>query len=192
MPEQLDIKDTLSREITWYVATPIDGFRAVMRYLEMDFRNYTFIDVGSGMGRVVLLASQYPFHTVIGIELSKDLHEVAVKNLKRYRNTRRSQQPIQLVCADILHFDFPPGDKLIFLFNPFGAKMVWSLLEKLRESIETDNSNAVVVYFNDVHADVFEQTSWLCRKSPVSDSRWLGFSVFVSQNNGNLDSPDGV
>jgi hypothetical protein len=40
-----------------------------------------FLDVGSGMGRVVQAAMSYPFRRVLGGELSTYLHEIAVANL---------------------------------------------------------------------------------------------------------------
>src|ERR1700723_1282955 len=42
----------------------------------------TFIDVGAGMGRAVLVASQLPFKAVIGVELHPGLARVARRNIR--------------------------------------------------------------------------------------------------------------
>src|SRR3981081_102097 len=47
-----------------------------------DFSQYTFIDVGSGKGRVLFVAAGDPFRKGIGVEVSNALHDDALANLK--------------------------------------------------------------------------------------------------------------
>src|SRR5712691_7133679 len=44
-------------------------FEEMLASIKIDFRNFTFIDLGSGKGRVLLLASDYPFRQIVGVEL---------------------------------------------------------------------------------------------------------------------------
>jgi SAM-dependent methyltransferase len=46
--------------------------------------NYTFIDLGCGKGRVLLMASDYSFHAIVGVELNAKLAAVANKNLAKW------------------------------------------------------------------------------------------------------------
>jgi hypothetical protein len=46
---------------------------------------FTFIDIGAGMGRAVLLAAEMPFRAVIGVELHPALTRIARKNLTVWR-----------------------------------------------------------------------------------------------------------
>src|SRR5580692_8694630 len=48
----------------------LDGL-ASQAYL--DFRGFTFLDFGSGKGRTLLMASDYPFRRIIGVELLPSL-----------------------------------------------------------------------------------------------------------------------
>jgi predicted rRNA methylase YqxC with S4 and FtsJ domains len=57
-----------------YVPTPPKTFHRIMRSLDIGFRNFTFIDFGSGKGRVVMLALEYGFKKVVGVEYSVTLH----------------------------------------------------------------------------------------------------------------------
>jgi SAM-dependent methyltransferase len=41
---------------------------------------FTFVDLGAGMGRAMLLASEYPFRSVVGVELNPTLARIARKN----------------------------------------------------------------------------------------------------------------
>ena len=53
--------------------------------------DYSFIDLGAGMGRGMLLAAQMPFREVIGVELHPDLAEVAQKNIKEWERAGRPE-----------------------------------------------------------------------------------------------------
>jgi tRNA1(Val) A37 N6-methylase TrmN6 len=73
-----------------------------------------FVDVGSGMGRVVLLAAMsYPFQRVLGVEISGRLHEVALRNLDM--SNARLQCPVDLIQADALDAELPDDVTVVFL-----------------------------------------------------------------------------
>jgi SAM-dependent methyltransferase len=82
-----------------------------------------FIDLGSGMGRVAFQAAlRYPFKRVIGVELSRKLHETAVENIAQNRDRLRCRD-VQLVCSDVLHYDIPDDVTVVFLNNPFTGEI---------------------------------------------------------------------
>jgi len=49
-------------------------FREMMASLPIEFNEFTFVDLGSGKGRTLLMASEYPFKKIVGVELIADLH----------------------------------------------------------------------------------------------------------------------
>lgn len=107
---------------THYEAVPVPDFRALMALLpEEAISNATFVDVGAGMGRAVILAAEYAFKQVLGIELSPGLYEVAKENLTTARERGLRCHDVRLVRGDARIAHYPPGDLVIFLFNPFDA-----------------------------------------------------------------------
>ncbi|MDQ6933553.1 MAG: class I SAM-dependent methyltransferase, partial [Candidatus Eremiobacteraeota bacterium] len=106
-------------QATHYEPTPPRDFAAFMHALPVDFGKSAFVDIGSGMGRVVLLAARHPFKQIVGIELSPALHEIAAANLKRWVDPQQRCKDIRLVCADASTFDFPAGNLVVYLYNPF-------------------------------------------------------------------------
>src|SRR5271155_1080663 len=57
------------------------------------FDTFTFIDIGSGKGRTLLMASEYPFRKIVGVELIQELHRAAAENLRAYQTpTQRCRQ----------------------------------------------------------------------------------------------------
>src|SRR5450755_4425702 len=89
--------DTTGATITWrsrllglfnspYQPTEPALFREMLGSLNLDFREFTFIDIGSGKGRALLMAAEFPFHRILGIELLPELHRIAQENINNYRN----------------------------------------------------------------------------------------------------------
>ena len=108
-----------------------------------------FLDLGSGKGRAVFLAAQYPFGRVIGVELSPELHEVAEKNLRRY-DGRFDGTQIELVNADALEYEFPPEVTVLFLFNPFNGSVFAGALANVLRSLDEHPRPLRVIYVNPV------------------------------------------
>ena len=99
--------------------------------------HYTFVDIGAGKGRAMLVASELPFHQVIGIELNPTLADTAQTNVDHWRashsadTTAPTLAPIRLLEQDALTFDFPHTPTLAFLFHPFEAPVLKLLLRRI-------------------------------------------------------------
>jgi SAM-dependent methyltransferase len=114
---------------THYEAVPVGDFRKLLAAIPPDvFPRATFVDVGAGMGRAILLASEYPFKQIVGIEVSPGLYEVAKMNLESARNLEQRCRDIRLVRADARLVEYPPGDLVVFLYNPFDASALEATL----------------------------------------------------------------
>jgi cyclopropane fatty-acyl-phospholipid synthase-like methyltransferase len=122
-----------------------------------DYSQYTFIDVGSGKGRVLFVAAEYPFRKVMGVEFSNALHDDAVANLKRYKFPRRRCADIEPVHADAREFEFPNDNLVIYLFNPFGDEVMERMLENLERSLKRHPRHVIVVMLWPEHSDVVER-----------------------------------
>jgi len=123
----------------------------------------TFIDVGAGMGRAVLLASEMPFRSVIGVELQPALMRTARRNLAAWRKAGRAIAPMRMVQADAVEFDWPAGPAVVFLFNPFGAVVMRRFLRALARAYGEDAGKLDVLYVNNEQDWVFEEQKGFAR-----------------------------
>ena len=104
---------------------------------------YTFVDIGAGKGRAMLVASELPFHQVIGIELNPTLADIAQLNLEHWREAHANDAtappiaPIRLLEQDALTFDFSRTPTLVFLFHPFEAPVLKLLLRRIKSQFAT-------------------------------------------------------
>ena len=115
---------------------------------------YTFIDLGAGMGRALLLATEYPFHAALGIEQHPTLVRIARRNLALWRAASRISLPTRVYCRDAINFPLPLGPCLIFLFNPFGAPVLRRLLRSWKQSTAQRTSPVDILYVNDEQRNV--------------------------------------
>jgi len=117
-------------------------FREMMEHVPADLRGYTFIDLGSGKGRALLLAREYPFSRIVGMELLPELHSVARQNIECL--PPEEQAGFELVCGDARQFVFPPGPLFLYLFDPFTAPILTKVIANLERSL-SDNPRPVLI-----------------------------------------------
>jgi SAM-dependent methyltransferase len=119
---------------THYEAAPVADFRALLAAVpEAALPNATFFDVGAGMGRAMILAAEYPFKQVCGIEVSPGLYEVAKENLAIAGARDLRCRDIRLLRGDARIAHYPPGDLVVFLFNPFDADALRTTLASIAD-----------------------------------------------------------
>ena len=76
-----------------------------------DFRDFVFVDLGSGKGRTLLMAADYPFRRIVGVELLPALHRSAQDNLKKYKSESQKCFALEAICGDAAEFPFPPNQR---------------------------------------------------------------------------------
>jgi SAM-dependent methyltransferase len=99
----------------------------------VEFDRFTFVDIGSGKGRTLLMASEYPFRKIVGVELIAELHDAAQQNIRDYRSPTQRCVQIEALCADACEFVFPETPLVLYFFNPLpepGMRLVMARLEK--------------------------------------------------------------
>jgi SAM-dependent methyltransferase len=129
-----------------YAPVRVANARAALGDLPVeDHGRYTFVDVGSGKGRMLFVAAEYPFRKVVGVEYSVGLQEQAVANIRRWRRKWQRCSDIESVLADAASFKFPDGNLVLYLFNPFGPEVMKRMVENLERTMERDPRHVVVV-----------------------------------------------
>jgi SAM-dependent methyltransferase len=154
-----------------YFATEPWLFQQIMEALPVDFSQFTFIDLGSGKGRVLLMASDYPFKRIIGVEFMPELHRTAQKNIAGYPNDRQQCRQIETLCMDARDFQFPDGPLVVYLFNPFSEATFVAVLENLRQSIEQASRPIYVAYRFTEHENVLSEARWL--EKTAGTEQWV-------------------
>jgi hypothetical protein len=133
-----------------YQPTKIKRLRKIFGELRVSYQDFIFLDVGSGKGRVLLVASEFPFRRIIGVEFLPELHSIAEKNIRAYRSTTQKCSAIESLCCDATAYRMPPGNMVIFLSNPFEHPIVSRLMINLKESLQNHPRQVYLIYHNPV------------------------------------------
>ena len=129
-----------------YQPTVPAEFSEIMQQLaRIDFTSFTFIDLGSGKGRALLLAAEYPFRRIVGVEVLAELHAIAEENLARLRETNGAVEAYS-ICLDAREFEFPPDPLIVYLFNPFPAYVLAKVIGNLRASFARQPRPLYLIY----------------------------------------------
>ncbi len=83
---------------------------------------YTFVDLGAGMGRAMLLASAYPFRAVVGVEMHPTLARIGRRNMALWRAAGRTRVPMRMHCRDAVGIPSSCGSVRSVPFQP-----IWQL-----------------------------------------------------------------
>lgn len=138
-------------------------FHKIMAALEIDFSQFTFIDIGSGKGRALLLAAEYPFRRTIGIELLPELNSIAGQNIRKFLGGKRARPDIHTICGDATEFTLPDGPLLVFLFNPLPEAGLKKLVGNIEASLRKIPRPLYVVYASPVLEKIVGSCSALTR-----------------------------
>jgi precorrin-6B methylase 2 len=129
-----------------------------------------FLDYGSGMGRAVCLAATYPFRSVLGLEISTELCQIARRNVQRVQNKLRCKK-IEIIQANALDYLVPADASIIFLFNPFGGAALARVLDNIGDSARHSRRKVQVIFYGTVSSIAFRQEtskrSWLKLESEM-------------------------
>jgi SAM-dependent methyltransferase len=127
----------------------LDGFGLTLQQSsKFGFGDFTFIDLGSGKGRTLLMASDYGFRRIVGVELIPALHQIAQENVRQYKSESQKCFALEAICADATTFSFPEEPLVVFLFNPFGETGMRQMVANLEQSRSARPRPVYVLYHN--------------------------------------------
>lgn len=141
-----------------YEGAAIPLVHRILRHLKTDLRPFTFIDLGSGKGRVLLVAAQYPFKSVVGVEFSKTLHDIAQSNIEKFVEQALTKIHPLSINMDAGEFEFSRfANKMVFCNNPFAASLMLRVLDNLQLSIAKTGDHGILIYLTPISAAVKER-----------------------------------
>lgn len=152
-----------------YQPTEPAQFREMIETLQqkrnLNLDEFTFVDLGSGKGRTLLMASDYPFRRILGVELLPSLHQIAQENLSGYKSGTQRCFDLESVCGDATAFALPAEPLLLYLFNPFQEAGIRRTVENLKSSLQQHPRTAYVLYHNPQLEHVLAEETFLTRIS---------------------------
>jgi SAM-dependent methyltransferase len=156
---ELDADSANARFAERYQAVPPDQLHAALRFLSEDWSDFTFVDLGCGKGRALIAASEHGFARIIGVEFAKSLVAIAKKN------SEITGARAEVKHEDAARFEFPQGNLVVFMYNPFRAEVMRQVMENLAR--HSDGKLYVLYYRPEEMAIIDERNDFLAKLGAI-------------------------
>ncbi len=164
--EVSELSDFPGRSVSFrYYALRAHLFAEIMALISIEPEEWVFVDVGAGKGRVVLLASDYPFKEIIGLEFAPELHAIMEKNISVFHNPSQKCMDIRAVHTDARTYEFSHHDTIFFFFNPMEASALNEVFAKIKTWHQKYGNRAIVLF---VYPQTGNRAEELLRKQAFS------------------------
>jgi SAM-dependent methyltransferase len=126
-----------------YVASQTSQIKLVLNKLikiDPDVLNFNFYDLGSGKGKVLILAHRIGFKKIFGVEISKELHELCKLNLKKLKIN-----DIVLINKNALDLNMLKDNSVFYFYNSFEKKILDIVLNNIYNSLRDNNKTGYII-----------------------------------------------
>jgi len=186
--ERLGIDAQLQAHAQRYQPSQVVPLRRLLRTLDIP-PGKVLVDLGCGKGKVLLLAAEFGFAEVRGVEVSPVLCEIARNNCATYRQKTNTPTQFVIVQADARQYPLADDEEVFFLFNPFDAAFVEQVIRRIGTSLYRRKRKIWILYGYPIHRATVEET--LAASAHREEFTFWGqdFTVFVVEPGPALESP---
>ncbi len=126
----------------------------VFEQLNQYEHNHTFLDMGCGKGRTLLVAAHFGFKKLIGVEFIASLCEQAQKEINAIAHLFPSAS-FQIKCTDAAEYFIPDDVQTIFFYNPFNEKIMDRVIQNILASLDRVKRTLYIIYLSPLYKQKF-------------------------------------
>jgi predicted RNA methylase len=161
--DRLQPDAALTNELNPYMGSQPSIVRRALLTLG-ETKGYTFVDIGCGKGRAMIVATEFDFDAIVGYDISAELVNIANENAAVMAQRYPERTPIRALKANVSELSLPVGKLVVFLYNPFGTPLIAALLKTLEAGIAAGEiEHLFIVYDNPVCGHVFDASRAVTR-----------------------------
>lgn len=167
--KDLEINSGNIKDCNWYGPMPVKVFKKIIKNLTLDFHKYEFIDFGSGKGRVLLLASDYGFKKIVGVEFAPELHRISNRNIAIIERDTNKPSAIETLCMGATEYVIPEVPVVLFFYSPFKGQVMQCVLRSILNSFATRPRNIMIIFYgaNSESIELLKATNWPYRELAI-------------------------
>jgi hypothetical protein len=161
LPEKVSLQrfKTSGRYHPSPISSVIDALKGLEKYI--NYNEYIFIDVGSGLGRNLLLASSFPFIKLVGLEHSKYLHDIAKENIEIYKSDTIKCDNFDLQCINALDYPLPEENLVLYFWKPFSSnEAAMEFVNKMEEFVAKKKYRIFLIFLEYVYPAVLHNSDY--------------------------------
>jgi SAM-dependent methyltransferase len=117
----------------------------------------SFVDLGCGKGRVLLIASQLGYRRVVGVEFCAHLCRQARENVDRFRARHPNCSPIDVIESDVALYRFAGDESFLFMYNPFDEVVLKQMMDNIRNSVRRMPREIWLIYNTPIQHETIQR-----------------------------------
>lgn len=162
-----------------YQATKVRPLAKLLRELRLPTAG-SFVDLGCGKGRVLLIASQLGYRRVVGVEFCAHLCRQARKNVDRFRLRHPSCSPIEVIESDVALYRFAGDESVLFMYNPFDEVVMKQMMNNIGDSIRRIPRPIWLIYNTPLQHETIQQNGNFgrCKRFEIGGTNFHVYSDF--------------
>ena len=121
--------------------------------------NQTFLDIGCGKGRAMMVAAHYDFKRITGVEINMDYCTSLSEKAIEYQNEFNCH--FEIICQDASEYHIPDDVQTIFFYNPFKETTMRKVVANILQSATKKERPLYIIYLNPLYSDVFLQAGFI-------------------------------
>jgi hypothetical protein len=94
----------------------------------------------------LLLAAEFPFKRIVGLEFSPELHRTAEENIRRYNSVTQKCRDIQSLNVDFADYVLPPEASVLFFFHSCHTRVLSGVVAGIGRSLLSHSRPLYVAY----------------------------------------------
>lgn len=154
-PDRLTTDLVLAGQMQAYIGAQPSIVRRVLACLP-DPTGSAFVDIGCGKGRPLVVASELPYASITGVELSPELVRVARKNASTIARQFPARTAITVVEGNAAEYQLAHDRVVLFYYHAFGRDTLATFVANLERQLSDTPRHIFFVYMNPVDADVLD------------------------------------
>jgi len=179
---RLDIPSRNKEHGKAYMATRIMPLRKLFRQIKASLPpKPVLLDFGCGKGRVLMIAAEFGFRAVRGVEFAPELCVRARKNCAAFKSATGSATEFEIIESDVVDYLIRPDENVFFFYNPFDAVVLNEVLVNITISLRKAPRAALIIYCNPCLDSVIEQGG---NFQKLSDHCFWGYRLSVFKAGG--------
>lgn len=126
----------------------------VFKELNTYSHNKTFIDIGCGKGRALIVAAHFGFQELTGVEFIATHCQDAQKQIHKIEKLF-NKALFHIICMDATQYEIPDHAQTLFFYNPFNEEVMNKVIQNIRESLVRKKRQLFVIYFSPLYKQNF-------------------------------------
>lgn len=139
-----------------YISILVRYLRELFRALGIE-HGKVLVDLGCGKGRVLLVASEFGFREVRGIEFSPLSCNIARKNCLIYKAKTKTVTDFTIIESDVIDYKIRDDEDIFYLYHPFNAIILKQVLLNISESLKVKKRKVKIIYCNPVYYNLVKE-----------------------------------